>query len=314
MYCFRVPFTMSERSLLGITERRFDLLSGPEVNVWLTSTVEDQPLSDAERLVVRGEGFSSEAEASAEGERWRDVISRGFARVHLAADFGDRQPFGALSEAGVELFSDKVGHPVISDVPGVTTFLCDPGPVFIRSEAKGCRRPTPEHNQRVLLGAVSVDARLTEVERLAFDLYSASFFQPSADSRLLMLTMAVETLLALQPRSQVARDHVGALIESTETSPTLNPDERASILGSLRWLLDESIGQAGRRLARTLEPRRYLDLAPAKFFTRCYELRSHLVHGYVPRPSRSEVDSHAAFLEVFVGDLLSGPLLTAVPD
>ncbi len=71
-------------------------------------------------------------------------------------------------------------------------------------------------------------------------------------------------------------------------------------------------GQAGRRLARTLEPRRYMDLSPSKFFTRCYEMRSALVHGHVPRPTMIEVDLLAANLTVFVGHLLSGELLVAV--
>lgn len=78
--------------------------------------------------------------------------------------------------------------------------------------------------------------------------------------------------------------------------------------------MDESIGQAGRRLARTLEPRTYQGFAPATFFIRCYEMRSKLVHGHIPRPDRGEVDLLAANLETFVGDLLSGSLLHEVPD
>jgi hypothetical protein len=38
--------------------------------------------------------------------------------------------------------------------------------------------------------------------RLSFDLYSASAFQPSADARLVMLVMAVESMLDLQPRPE----------------------------------------------------------------------------------------------------------------
>ncbi|WP_438294182.1 hypothetical protein [Streptomyces sp. HUAS TT7] len=166
----------------------------------------------------------------------------------------------------------------------------------------------------VLTQAAQLHDPLDGPERLAFDLYSASFFQPSADSRLLMLTMAIETLLDLQPRSDAAKAHVTALIEATEANVDLTRSERESLRGSLKWLRDESIGQAGRRLARTLEPRTYLDKSPAAFFTRCYEMRSALTHGYVPRPSHRDVGLLAASLELFVGDLLAGRLLTEVPD
>jgi hypothetical protein len=42
-------------------------------------------------------------------------------------------------------------------------------------------------------------------------------------------------------------------------------------------------------------------------------MRSYLVHGYYPRPTRDDVDKQAAGLEVFVGNLLSLPLLNIRP-
>jgi hypothetical protein len=46
-----------------------------------------------------------------------------------------------------------------------------------------------------------------------------------------------------------------------------------------------------------------------QFFNRCYQMRSKLVHGEVPRPTRDEVGVRAASLEVFVGHLLGVPLV-----
>ncbi|MGW2938368.1 hypothetical protein ACWDA7_42855 [Streptomyces sp. NPDC001156] len=116
----------------------------------------------------------------------------------------------------------------------------------------------------MLTQAAQLHDPLDGPERLAFDLYSGSFFQPSADSRLLMLTMAIETLLDLQPRSDAAKAHVTAMIEATEANADLTHSERELLRGSLKWLRDESIGQAGRRLARTLEPRTYSGNAPGR--------------------------------------------------
>ena len=128
-----------------------------------------------------------------------------------------------------------------------------------------------------------------------------------------MLMMAVETLLVPTDRPSEVQAHVRALIEQTEAAE-LPTSEKASLLGSLRWLLHESISQAGRKLASSLEGRTYMDLPPSKFFNRCYELRSRLVHGAMPRPSFEEVNTVTGPLEQFVGHLLCPKLLAAVPD
>jgi hypothetical protein len=78
-------------------------------------------------------------------------------------------------------------------------------------------------------------------------------------------------------------------------------------------LRNESINQAGRKLAAKLPaPRFYMKdpatdktEAPATFFTNCYGIRSGLAHGNVPRPPQAEVAARAGQLRHFVGDLLS---------
>lgn len=162
-----------------------------------------------------------------------------------------------------------------------------------------------------LKAAQSIRLTRTAVEQLAYDLYSASFFQPSADARFVSLMTALETLLVREPRSEAVARHVAVLIDLTKKAGFAEED---SIVGALRDLRRESISQAGSRVALGLGPRLYMDETPSQFFTRCYRLRSQLVHGSYPRPSRDEVDRRAASLETFVADLLSGELLDLVPD
>ncbi len=284
------------------------------MRVWLAAVEPDRLLRDALQVVIRGEGYESEDTALEAAERWRDVVSRALARVHLGADFGERMAYGQLTESGERWYAAQFGHyPVMSDVPGVTVFPSNPDLRFVRSHVEICRRPSPEQSVAVFGAAELLGSRLSPAERLAFNLYSGSFFQSSADARLLMLMMAVETMLELQPRSVAARAHVQALIDATAAAD-LTEVECQSLTGSLSWLVDESIGQAGRRLAKRLEPRQYGGRAPSAFFTQCYTMRSALVHGAFPRPTRTEVDSLAAPLEVFVGHLLSGDLLVAFAD
>jgi hypothetical protein len=41
------------------------------------------------------------------------------------------------------------------------------------------------------------------------------------------------------------------------------------------------------------------------FFIHCYAMRSHLMHGHHPLPTRDQIGERAAPLQKFVGDLLS---------
>jgi hypothetical protein len=52
-----------------------------------------------------------------------------------------------------------------------------------------------------------------------------------------------------------------------------------------------------------------MELEAQRFFTKCYDLRSSLVHGSHPRPDRVLIESYLPHLERLVADLLAGKLL-----
>lgn len=54
------------------------------------------------RLVLTGTGFESEVQAQNAAENWRDALLLTFARSKLAADFRERAPLSALTQAGIE--------------------------------------------------------------------------------------------------------------------------------------------------------------------------------------------------------------------
>jgi hypothetical protein len=202
---------------------------------------------------------------------------------------------------------------VLNDEHGTMVFRCEPRPLF---GSIGAPTVTVGANVERLAaattGARDAEAVMTEAQCLAFDLYSASFSETSGDARFMMLMMAVETLIDPQPREQAVRDYVQRLIAETEAAE-LPAGEKQSIAGSLSWLHNQSIGQAGRQLARKLGTCQYLDEDSVTFFNDCYELRSALAHGYVPRPTPMTIGTHAAHLQSFVGDLLALAASGAVP-
>jgi hypothetical protein len=192
------------------------------------------------------------------------------------------------------------------------TFETDPNPAFATVGNVSLIRGIPsERFVAAFKKALHDFEPMSPEERLAAELYGASFFQENADSRFLLLMIAVEALLDPAPRPESVRDHVHRMIALTKEA-TLPEHERSSLLSSLDRLRSESIGQSGKRLARErLASRTYDNREPGRFFRDCYDLRSHLVHGIEPIPTRADVAAAAAQLEHFVGDLLAGPVLAA---
>jgi hypothetical protein len=308
-WCFRIRAEIRETSKLECTSPEWIIEDrGPGQQVKLISRTDGPssdpgPLSEARSVNLRGSGYSSEGEALEAGEAWRARLMRAFAGVRVGADFGDRAPKGAFTEAGLAAFSAS-GQRVLNDVHGLMVFECEPTPVFLGMGPITAIRSSP-HERLVQAMNNAIEAGgLSDERQVTYDLFSASFGQRSADARFALLMMALESLIKPMPRPAASRNHVQEIIKTTKQSGLVK-SEIDSIKGALSWLLDESIGQAGRRLAQTLEPREYNDKAPATFFTHCYQLRSRLIHGLHPLPTRSEIDASAAVLEVFVADLLS---------
>jgi hypothetical protein len=307
-------FKLPQRLRIGIETDKWPLTpenTQPEIS--LRSKNQGTAISESIDLVFRGDGYASEEASHVAAEDLRDAITMAFARLRIGADFGDRAPKGMFTEAGLQYLQQDSSHQrVLNDVHGLMVFETDPPARFANVQADYVLTKGKDKFFEAVRLAYNLRERVPYEYRLAFDLFSASFFEPSADARLLMLMMGVETLLMPELRSAASQKHVQKLICRTKLALHLPREERESLLGSLQWLLKDSISQAGRKLALRLGDKKYLNLSPPKFFTHCYNLRSKLAHGYVPRPSREEVDNAAVNLEAFLGDVLSGPLLDKV--
>jgi hypothetical protein len=306
---FRLRFRLTGASKLSAPETELRLASesdGEPGDVTLRGLgLERKPIQASSWLVVEGAGYDTAEAALVGGDRWRGILETALAAVNLGADFGDRAPMSVLTDAGARLLSAERGEPVVNDVHGLMTFDTEARPRFMSSSAEVAVGRAPDQFLTMVRKAREVAAAPNPKERLAFELFSASSGLATADARFVMLMMAIETLIELEPRSAEAQAHVEALIAATRRSELPRP-EKQSMIGTLSWLKDESISQGGRRLAARLEGRAYDGVPPAKFFTKCYELRSRLVHGAYPRPSFEEVNARCAPLETFVSDLLSG--------
>jgi hypothetical protein len=227
----------------------------------------------------------------------------------LPADFGDRSPKYTVSDLFLKEISKASGYNTIIDKYGLSIYPSDknlevavPFPTIKVTTNK-------DRFLKVISESIKLDLIFDESKQIAFELFSASVTNSYIDSKFLLLMMALETLIHVKPRTDKAIEHVANLIRLTKDSIDLSKSDKCSLLSSLKWLTSESISRSGRELAKTLEPRRYMKLKPAKFFNYCYELRSNLVHGKIPRPDQLEIRNIFSPLEIFVSDLICYPYL-----
>jgi sugar/nucleoside kinase (ribokinase family) len=313
-YCFRIRFRLPAQLRIEIDDNEWSLVPvGDDPSILLQSVREDQPIKDAEWLILIGKSYEKESDAQQAGRMWQAALQVAFARVGVGADFGARAPNAAFTDAGLRMLEQQSGRTVVNEVHGINVYECEPRPQFAWSRVQFVVGKSADKLHKAIGAAVARVPHLDPVQSLAFDLYSASFFESSADARFLMLMMGLEVLIDPQPRSEDARRLIDELLQLTKVA-RLSEVEIASLKGTLESLYVESIGAAGRRLATSLEPRTYMGMSPQAFFTACYELRSRLVHGSVPRPPREEVDMTAAHLQTFTGNLLCRDILDSVED
>ncbi len=309
-FSFRIRFHLPDEYSIGITSSELTIGKYMGSDIALKSNQVDTPIEKAHELILRGDNYASPEEAWNAGLHCKDVLILAFARLHIGADFGERAPRSAITTAGLEMLGKRTGVHILNDVHGLMIFENEPPIKFVSVQAK----PSVIKNKERFIQAVGLaldhNPSLSDQQRLAFDLFGTSFFQKSIDAHFVMLMMAVETLLEPASRSEIVLEHLKELIHLTKASSVLSSKEKDSLIGSLQSLDKESIGQAGRKLAKRLANRKYGGQKPYEFFTTCYKLRSKLVHGYVPQPTREEIVRITANLELFVGDLLSEPLLS----
>ncbi len=276
----------------------------------------DRSIKDATSIVLRGTGWEHKEEAVNIGAFYADVLSRTYARLRLGADFGSRAAKSCVTEAGLSIISKNTGRPALNDVHGMMVYdkVAMPQVVLISMKRDMIRHIAVEQFLSVFEIALSRPREISDRERVALELFNASFFQTSEDSRFLLLMSGLEALIVQRPRSEAVCNFLRTLTAAIEAEQGIDAMERNALKEGVGQFQRESIGQAGRRLVtEALDGRTYEGMTPSNFFGRCYRLRSRLVHGDLPFPTREELSGVVAQLEVMLSDILSTDLLDIGP-
>lgn len=315
MFSFRIRFNRSATDTIQTEENEITLLpSGATTPLRFHNPEPNGTIFNATQLALIGDGYQSSDEASSKGQIYYHALIVALARHRVGSDFGLRTPKGLFTNHGLAWLEQELQQRVLNSDHGLMVYETEPKPKFALTKFDAVRGINKEMFESTFLAATSKNLEFSTQEIIAFSLFNDSFFRQSADSRFLLLMIAVEALIELRPHTGTTIKHVESLISQTTTA--LLPElDKKSLIGSLQWLKKESISQAGKQLTEErLGERKYMNLPAPKFFTHCYSLRSKLVHGNIPFPTFEEISSTVGDLEVFVSDLLTAPFIELTPQ
>ena len=304
-YDFRLEFRLPGRDHINADAEELPVLNDSGgVTIRLRSGARGSPIKDHSRASLIGGPYPSAADARGAAERAKRALLFWAVRNRIGIDLGGRRPRGVITSAGLQWLEGQIGAPVSAAVHGIDVYEHIDGLVFVAMNAEASVGKAAQAFVEQVAGAITIPVPMTSKQELAGEILSASYFDASDRSRFITLITAVEALLDPQPRPPAAQELVAKLIEIVNESG-MDEVTRAAMSGSLQWLKQESIGQAGRALATRLLPDRIYQAQPSgRFFTFCYDLRSSILHfGTVPA-AVADFPSVCAAAHEFVCDLL----------
>ena len=309
LYDFRLRFNFPGAYRINSDVDEIELLVLPHgERIRLRSDAIGKPIKDYDRAAVCGGSFASEDQARDAAEKSKRALLCWAIEQRLGIDFGDGKQRSIVTNQGLAMLQKKYGCPVRNDIHGIDVYEHVEKLKFVSVSGKAT---VGKHSLRLIdtfQREYLSSRQLTEKEVLASEIYASSFFDVSSRSRFITLVTAVEALLEPLKRS----DKVEALVEelkATTQKSKIDEPTRESMIGSLERLRHQSIRQAGRTLADRLIPNEFFDgQLSADFFTRCYDLRSQILHRGKIEDDSVDMLHLANVMESFVARLLLAAL------
>lgn len=300
----RINKTLTEAIAIKDSNKLLDI---PELGlkIKISSTNDNVPIENSQILTIIGLNLQSEQEAQDIGQKFQDSLMITLAQLRIGADFGSRAPQSFITQKGIELFEKGLGQRILNDIHGLMIYNSDPTPLFASQNLDLCLSTSESHFENILHDTLSRPFNITNIERVAFDFFNMSFFQKNVEARFIALMIALEILIDRKQRKKTIIEFIDKMIDLAKSEIKNDDEERSRILSGLSDLKNESISQAGKKLAdENLSTKLYQNLTPGEFFKHCYKMRSRLVHGSSSIPSRDEMAKIVGDLEVFVSELL----------
>jgi hypothetical protein len=311
-YSFRLRFNFAEAYRIESDVEEIELLVSPlGERIRLRSGAIGTPIKDHNQAAVLGGPYTSKDQARAAAEKSKRALLYWAIVQRLGIDFGDGKQRSGFTNEGLAELEKRLGCPVKNDIHGIDVYEQVEKLKFVQFNAKATVGKDPPALISTFQREFLNSRQLTEKQVLASEIYASSFFDVSSRSRFITLVTAVEALLEPLRRPDEVEVLVEGLRAKTRESGIDEPTKE-SIIGSLGRLRHQSIGQAGRMLADRLIPKGFFDgQSSADFFTRCYDLRSQILHRGTTGDDSVDIWHLANVMENFVAELLLAALNNA---
>ena len=312
LYNFRLRFNFAEGYRIDSDAEEIELLISPlGERIRLRSGAIGTPIKDHNQAAVLGGPYTSKDQARAAAEKSKRALLYWAIDQRLGIDFGDGKQRSIFTNEGLAMLEKEHGCPFRNDIHGIDVYEHVEKLKFVNFNVKATVGEYPPNLISTFQREYLNSRQLTEKQVLASEIYASSFFDVSSRSRFITLVTAVEALLEPLKHS----DEVEALVEelkATTQKSKIDTPTRESIIGSLERLRHQSIGQAGRMLADRLISNEFFDgQSSADFFTRCYDLRSQILHRGTIEDDSVDIWHLANVMESFVAGLLLAALNSA---
>jgi hypothetical protein len=305
-YFFRVRFTVPGKgSFTSDNEAISFSVPSIQPELKLSSASVGVAIGASERLTVSGGPFDTSKQAQIAAERVRTALLRRSVLMRRGLDVGQLslKSFG-ISDYGKQYFAEQLNVPAVQeDHLGVTVYSDNPKPQFFSMSMQGLVSMPASRFVEELVTTVGRYTFRNQRAEIASGIYAFSHFIGRAPARFLVLFVCLEALFDAEPRSEAARNHVQALIEATNASSSLDPEEKQAISSALSFQKSKSIHQTGRALATSALPgKTYRSMSPADFFSHIYKIRNNMVHKGDIDPK--EIHDLLGDMDQFISDII----------
>ncbi len=307
-YNFRVRFNLANGLRINSDESKIELGNHPSgVTLFLVSGQTGVPIKECPRVAVTGKGFDTIEEAQLAAENCKRTLLYWAVKFRHGIDLGDGRQRSLATNAGLALLEQEHGCPFRNDIHGIDVYKHIENLKFIHVDMQAVAQKNPDHLIEAFKQEKSLDRKLSEKQALACEIYSSSWFDVSFRSRFITLVTAIEALVTQEEHPA----EVGKFVKSAKSelkSLPIQDDVKVSINGSLERLRFQSISQAGKLLVQRLLPdAQYQGMSACDYFTKCYGLRSQILHNGVA-DGNEDMLQLANATEEFVANLLLASL------
>jgi hypothetical protein len=233
-------------------------------------------ITNSDTLVLRSAALPTYEAADELGQRAQFAVLIAATSVRLGVDLGKDAPKSGWFPAGLQMLREQSGLPpetaMLNDQLGLILVDATRKTAFASFGAQGIIGTPVERFLEAFAEGYLLAPSLTAKAILALELFSASKFETSLRARFLTMVSAIECIAERSSRSREAVGFIKAIGAQLATA-SLNEADRMQLRGALRDLEKTSISGSTKEIVG-----RHCGTEGAKFFGKCYQARSELLH------------------------------------